>query len=77
MRLPILMSCLAIALVAGCSRESAEPATPAAKPQAAAIAQVIDEHSYAEPAKVATNDLALDLALDASDRLRSLHAMTR
>lgn len=64
MRLPILVSCLALALVAGCSRESAEPETPAAKPQAAAIVQVTDEHSYAEPAKVATNDLALDLALD-------------
>ena len=64
MRLPILVSCLAIALVAGCSRESAEPATPAAKPQAAAIVRVTDEHSYAEPAKVATTDLALDLTLD-------------
>lgn len=64
MRLPILVSCLAVALVAGCSRESAEPATPAAKPQAAATVQVIDEHSYAEPAKVATSDLALDLTLD-------------
>lgn len=62
MRLPILVSCLAIALVAGCSRESAAPATPAATK--AATVQVTDEHSYAEPAKVATSDIALDLALD-------------
>ncbi len=63
MRLPILVSCLAVALVAGCSRESADPATSAAAPQATAV-KVIDEHSYAEPAKVATSDIALDLALD-------------
>lgn len=62
MRLPILVSCLAIALVAGCSRESAAPATTAA-PKAVTVL-VIDEHSYAEPAKVATSDIALDLALD-------------
>ena len=50
----------------GCERApSPEPAsaTPAAQP--AAVAETItDEHSYAEPNKVRTTDLALDLAVD-------------
>ncbi|MCA1713838.1 MAG: M1 family metallopeptidase [Gammaproteobacteria bacterium] len=73
MRSSILMLSLAaaasIALAAGCRRESAPPIEPAAQPAAtdAAIAQTsaeIDEHSYAEPDKVRTTDLALDPAID-------------
>ncbi len=57
----------ALGLVAtGCQRApSPEPAsaTPAAQP--AVVAETItDEHSYAEPNKVRTTDLALDLAVD-------------
>ncbi len=57
----------AVGVVApGCTRApSPEPAaaTPAAQP--AAVAETItDEHSYAEPDKVRTNDLALELAID-------------
>ncbi len=65
MRLPVLLSCFAIALAAGCSRESADTAASAPAPKAeAAAVTVVDEHSYAEPAKVVTDDLALDLKLD-------------
>ena len=48
----------------GCERSPApQPAAAAAQP-AAAAEKVVDEHSYAEPDKVRTNDLALDLAID-------------
>jgi aminopeptidase N len=57
----------ALGLVAtGCERSpSPEPAvaTPAAQP-AAAAEKITDEHSYAEPDKVRTTGLALDLAVD-------------
>ena len=57
----------ALGLVAtGCERSpspQAAAATPVAQPAAAAEA-ITDEHSYAEPAKVRTTDLALDLAVD-------------
>lgn len=48
---------------AGCSKSPAPAAASAAAP-AAAVEKVVDEHSYAEPAKVRTTDLALDLAID-------------
>lgn len=68
MRQLILTASIAAALgiASGCDRSPApQPAsaTPAAQP-AAAAEQVVDEHSYAEPDKVRTNDLALDLAID-------------
>ncbi|QIL19264.1 M1 family metallopeptidase [Thermomonas sp. HDW16] len=57
----------ALGLVAtGCERSpSPQPAaaTPVAQP-APAAEKVVDEHSYAEPDKVRTTDLALDLAVD-------------
>lgn len=57
----------------GCER-SPNPerasATPAAQP--AAVAETItDEHSYAEPDKVRTTDLALDLAVDFASKTLS------
>lgn len=60
---------LSAILVAGCARESAPSptgATPADKPEAATVqpAATHDEYSYAEPEKVKTTDLALDLAID-------------
>jgi aminopeptidase N len=65
----ILTLCLATALAAGCSRDAAPPADTSGK--AASSADVAteataerDEHSYAEPTKVKTDDLALELALD-------------
>ena len=57
----------ALGLVAtGCERSpSPQPAsaTPAAQP-AVAAEKITDEHSYAEPDKVRTTDLALELAVD-------------
>ncbi|WP_425604026.1 M1 family metallopeptidase [Luteimonas kalidii] len=50
--------------VAGCARESGEPtAAPRPAPEPAAMVDA-DEHSFAQPGKVAIDDLALDLALD-------------
>ncbi|MDI1254025.1 M1 family metallopeptidase [Thermomonas sp.] len=67
-----LILCVSIAaalgvIAVGCTRSPSPAAestakTPAATP--AAAAKVIDQHSYAEPAKVRTTDLALDLAID-------------
>ncbi len=69
MRSPFLLIPLAVALVAGCSKESAAPtAEPAAQPAAATAVKAEnrnhDESSYAEPDKVVIKDLALDLKLD-------------
>ena len=61
--LALLLSCAAV-LAAGCSKEP--ESTPVAAPKKPAVAQVADhdEHSYAEPQKVAIADLALDIAVD-------------
>ncbi|GAB3745316.1 M1 family metallopeptidase [Lysobacter olei] len=69
MRPSILTLCLAAALAAGCSRESTPAAgadaQPAATQQAAVNATAeTDEQSYAEPDKVRTKDLALELKVD-------------
>ena len=66
LRLAALVALVALA-AAACKREPTSAATaaaPAPKPQAAADTGDYDEHSYAEPDKVAIDDLALDLALD-------------
>lgn len=55
---------LATLMMSACNSDTGAPAAPAAKPKPAAAATVVDEHSYAEPNKVAVADLALDLALD-------------
>ncbi len=61
--LALLLSCAAV-LAAGCSKEP-EPAPVAATPKPAVETPVDqDEHSYAEPRKVAIDDLALDIAVD-------------
>ncbi len=67
-----LILCVSIAaalgvVAVGCTRSPSPAAettanTPAATP--AAAAKIIDQHSYAEPEKVSTTDLALDLAVD-------------
>ncbi len=61
--LALLLSCAAV-LAAGCSKEP--ETTPVATPKKPVVAQVADhdEHSYAEPQKVAIADLALDIAVD-------------
>ncbi|MFS8137545.1 MAG: M1 family aminopeptidase/hydrolase, partial [Thermomonas sp.] len=67
-----LILCVSIAAALGlaagaCSRTptpAAETPTKAPEAQPAAPASVIDQHSYAEPGKVRTTDLALDLAID-------------
>jgi aminopeptidase N len=72
MRLPVLSS-LALASVlsaAGCSRDPAQagaiqrPLAADTKVATMHAAPLVDEHSYAEPGKVRTTDLALDLAID-------------
>jgi leukotriene-A4 hydrolase len=71
MRHSLLMLSLAAALAAGCNKDANTPAANApaapsstAAPAAAQTAAVTDEHSYAQPDKVRTTDLALDLAVD-------------
>lgn len=65
MRASILaLPLLATLMMTACNSETATPMTPAAKPKTAASVATIDEHSYAEPAKVAIKDLTLDLKLD-------------
>jgi len=69
----ILTLCLATALAAGCARDAAPPVDTTAKPAASEGAAVNasaerDEHSYAEPGKVKTSDLALELALDFANK---------
>ena len=69
MRHSILTLCLAAALAAGCSRDTTPApgadAQPAATQQAAVNATAeTDEQSYAEPDKVRTKDLALELKVD-------------
>jgi aminopeptidase N len=62
---PLLLSC-AVLIGAGCARDAAPAAAPAARIEASAAMDPRrqDEHSYAEPSKVVITDLALDLALD-------------
>ena len=66
--LALLLSCAAV-LAAGCSKEP--ESTPVAAPKKPAVAQVADrdEHSYAEPQKVAIADLALDFPRPRDTRL--------
>ena len=68
-----LILCISVAaalgvVAPGCQRSpspAAEPAPAAsAAAPAAAVEAITDEHSYAEPGKGATTDLALDLAVD-------------
>lgn len=70
MRHSVLMLSVAAALLAGCQKQEAatapQPAAAAATATntAAQPAAVIDQHSYAEPGKVRTKDLALALNVD-------------
>jgi leukotriene-A4 hydrolase len=65
MRASILaLPLIATLMMTACNSDTATPVTPAAKPKAAASAATVDEHSYAEPAKVAIKDLTLDLKVD-------------
>jgi len=63
MRLPILMIAALLLPLAACEK-AAEPAKPAVVEAPAAAVAIADEHSYAEPGKVAVKHLALDLAVD-------------
>ena len=68
MRQLLLSTAIAASLglaVAGCERSpNPEPAAAPAAQAATTAEKVVDEHSYAEPDKVRTTDLALDLAID-------------
>ena len=75
MRLPMMTLCLAAAFaVTGCSREAA-PTGAASAPEGRAdpVAAVVehDPFSYAEPARVRIEDLALELAMDFDARTLS------
>ncbi|NYZ61741.1 M1 family metallopeptidase [Luteimonas deserti] len=63
-RSAVCVLALAALALAACNREPAPAAAADAPPPVAAAGGDRDEHSYAEPAKVVTEDLALDLALD-------------
>ena len=60
---PIALSC-AVLFVVGCKRDDANGAATAPTDRKAATATDHDEHSHAEPGKVAIDDLALDIAVD-------------
>jgi leukotriene-A4 hydrolase len=65
MRASILtLPLLSALLMAACSSDAPPPATTAAPAATPAKPKVLDEHSYAEPDKVAIEDLQLDLKLD-------------
>ena len=67
MRQLILTASIAAALgiASGCDHSPAQRSRRRLRPARPAVAeQVVDEHSYAEPDKVRTTDLALDLAVD-------------
>ncbi len=68
MRQLILSVSIAAALglaATGCQgNQPPAPAAAAPAAQAATVEQVVDEHSFAQPNKVRTTDLALDLAID-------------
>ena len=52
-------------MMTACHSDTDATTAPAAAPaKAAAAAAPVDEHSYAEPDKVAVSNLALDLSLD-------------
>lgn len=71
MQRPILMMLISAILAGGCAREQAAPAPPAAAAPSNDVetpAAVRDEHSYSEPHKVRTDDLALELAIDFDGR---------
>jgi aminopeptidase N len=73
MRSSIIPLCLAVALAAGCSREEATPTAGPAEAsdtteQADVASAETDEHSYSEPDKVRTQDLALALNVDFDER---------
>ena len=63
----VILSLATLLAMAACQRaETPSTPAPAAKKEAAmpAAQAVVDEHSYSQPDKVRTTDLALDLALD-------------
>jgi aminopeptidase N len=74
MRSSLIALSVASVLLAGCPNDKTAtdagtaPATPAdsaaVKPDAATAEKVVDEHSYAQPEKVQTQDVALDLAVN-------------
>jgi aminopeptidase N len=70
MRRSLVVPAIVVVLAATACQRSEAPATPApaAATQEAAMPattqSVVDEHSYSEPDKVQTTDLALDLAVD-------------
>ncbi|HKN79504.1 MAG TPA: M1 family metallopeptidase [Lysobacter sp.] len=69
---PLMLSLAAALALSACAKNEtpatgaapAASATAAAAPAATQVAAVTDEHSYSQPDKVRTTDLALDLALD-------------
>ncbi|MEN5060225.1 M1 family metallopeptidase [Luteimonas sp. TWI1416] len=60
----VLLLSLSALVIGGCKPEAGTAPAPPASEKPPAEAADRDEHSYAEPDKVVTEDLALDLALD-------------
>jgi aminopeptidase N len=58
------VSLISTSVLTSCSSDAPAPATTAAPAPAPAKPKVVDEHSYAEPDKVAIDDLQLDLNVD-------------
>ena len=56
---------------AGCTKSPAPAAAATDAKPAAVVEKVVDEHSYAEPDKVRTTDLALDLAVNFDNKTLS------
>ena len=75
MRLSLLAAAVTAVIATGCPQQTptttaATPATAPA-PAPAAAEKVVDEHSYAQPDKVRTTDLALDLNVDFAKKVIS------
>jgi leukotriene-A4 hydrolase len=66
---PLVLTLMAVLAAAGCKREAAGEAAAPPPPEAPPEMVDHDEHSYAEPDKVAITDLALELAIDFEGRM--------
>ena len=76
MRLSLLAAAVTAVIATGCPQQNpaTSAATPAATPAPApapSAEKVVDEHSYAQPDKVRTTDIALDLAVDFAKKVIS------
>ena len=84
MRPSLIALSVASVLLAGCpdnktsnaAANASASGAAAVKSDSVAADKVVDEHSYAQPDKVQTQDVALDLAIDFSKKILSGTAVT-